>query len=304
MGGESVGSVQKLATVVIIGLVGFATLLIVYLADETFRQNSRAATQHELSIERGTELYITYCLQCHGPLGHGATANDGRIGAALNAERYLTDDPAIRQESEEWIRFRLANGAPAEQNDEDKVMPAFRDELNSEQIDDLVTLILSGSWDYVYNQSVMDTGQFVAEQTCAENPEDPVCENIEEAPPVYPTAPPTQQQTEGQQQAQEAPGGSATGGQQAAVTLEARDPYFWSVNELTVRPGDFIQVTNVGMAQHDFSVDEFRLNEDLPQGQPVMIQIPENAQPGQYEFYCGVPGHREGGMVGTLTVQG
>jgi uncharacterized cupredoxin-like copper-binding protein len=28
-----------------------------------------------------------------------------------------------------------------------------------------------------------------------------------------------------------------------------------------------------------------------------------NAPAGTYEYYCNVPGHREAGMVGTLTVQ-
>ena len=27
-----------------------------------------------------------------------------------------------------------------------------------------------------------------------------------------------------------------------------------------------------------------------------------NLKPGKYTFYCSVPGHRAGGMVGTLTV--
>jgi mono/diheme cytochrome c family protein/plastocyanin len=297
-----VGSVQKLATVVIIGLVGFATLLIIYLADESFRQDSRAATQHELAIERGTELYITYCLQCHGPAGNGATEQGEepqRIGADLNSERYLTDDPAVLQEAEDRIRLRLANGAPADAEDDRKLMPAFGDELNSEQVDDLVTMILSGSWDYVYNESVLTTGETVALETCAATPtpDEPFCENIEEAPPVYPTAPP-QETPEEEQQAQ------APTDAQAAATLDAQDPFAWSTNELTLRPGDTIQVTNVGMAQHDFSVDEFGLNENLPPGEPVMITIPADAQPGQYEFYCSVPGHAESGMVGTLTIQG
>ena len=290
------GSVQKLATVVIIGLVGFATLLIIYLADESFRQDGRAATQEHLAIERGTELYITYCLQCHGPAGLGAVAGDGRIGLPLNAERYQSDDPAEREASEEWIRFRLANGAPAEEADEDKRMPAFSDELNNEEVDDIVTMILSGSWDYVHNASVLATGEEVALATCAENPDDPICE--EEEPAVYPTAPP-QETPEEQQQAAQPPADA-----QVAVTLEAQDPFAWSVNELTVRPGDTIQVTNVGNAEHNFYVDELGIKQDLPNGEAVLITIPADAQPGQFEFYCDVPGHREAGMVGTITIQG
>lgn len=290
------GSVQKLATVVIIGLVGFATLLIIYLADESFRQDSRAATQEHLAIERGTELYITYCLQCHGPEGNGAAAQDGRIGGDINTEAYQSDDPAVRQEREDWMRFRLARGVDPEDPPDEKRMPAFEDELNSEQIDDLVTMVLSGSWDYVYNESVLATGEEVAAATCAENPEDPICE--EEEPAVYPTAPP-QETPEQQQQAAQPPADA-----QVAVTLEAQDPFAWSVNELTVRPGDTIQVTNVGAAEHNFYVDELGIEQDLPNGEAVLITIPADAQPGQFEFYCDVAGHREAGMVGTITIQG
>jgi uncharacterized cupredoxin-like copper-binding protein len=28
-----------------------------------------------------------------------------------------------------------------------------------------------------------------------------------------------------------------------------------------------------------------------------------NAEPGEYEFHCSVPGHKEAGMTGTLIVQ-
>jgi uncharacterized cupredoxin-like copper-binding protein len=31
------------------------------------------------------------------------------------------------------------------------------------------------------------------------------------------------------------------------------------------------------------------------------LKVPE--KPGAYEYVCTVPGHKEGGMVGTLTVQ-
>ncbi|MEA2142490.1 MAG: hypothetical protein QOI64_920, partial [Solirubrobacteraceae bacterium] len=32
-------------------------------------------------------------------------------------------------------------------------------------------------------------------------------------------------------------------------------------------------------------------------------QFSVTVKPGQYTFYCTVPGHREGGMVGKLTVK-
>jgi plastocyanin len=96
-------------------------------------------------------------------------------------------------------------------------------------------------------------------------------------------------------------GGQAGGGQ--PVQLEARDPFVWSPNQLNVTPGQTITATNVGVLEHAFAVDEWGIEEDLPQGQPVEIQVPQDAQAGQsFEFYCPVPGHREGGMVGTITV--
>ena len=88
----------------------------------------------------------------------------------------------------------------------------------------------------------------------------------------------------------------------AAVELEAIDPFNWSVTAIEVKPGDVIHVVNKGVLPHDFTVDELSIQEVLDSGAEANVVIPDNAEPGEYEFYCAQPGHREGGMVGTLTI--
>lgn len=303
------GSVQKLATVVIIGMVAFATLLVIYLANENNRQSAEAADQNKLSIERATTLYVTYCLQCHGPDGLGASAKDGRIGGILNDKgrtgngqppKYQTGDATQDQSGAAFATFRIENGFPSEPG-LTKVMPAFGDELNEQQIHDLVYMIGHVDWNYVYNESVLTTGKNVANATCQKDPKAAVCKDIANAPPVWPTAPPTP-----------APAGEAatpaatpsSGGAQSAVTLDANDPYNWSTKQLTVKPGDTITVVNKGILPHDFSVDELKIAQPLEAGKSYQITIPKDAKPGQYQFYCNVPGHKEAGMVGTLTIEG
>jgi len=88
-----------------------------------------------------------------------------------------------------------------------------------------------------------------------------------------------------------------------AVTIEAQDPFAWSTNELEAAPGQIIQATNVGFLEHNFTVDELGIAADLPPGEPVEITVPDDAAAGDsFEYYCSVPGHREGGMEGTLTI--
>ncbi len=347
------GAVQKLATVVIIGLVALATVLVVYLADEPNRRDGQAGTQDQLAIERGTELFIKYCLQCHGPAGLGAAGGEDppRVGGVLNqgpfAGRefqavYQSDDPAERTAADTFIHYRLQYGVPENPNEPVKAMPAFGSELNVEEINDLVYLIQNVDWDYVYNESLLHTGETVAQAECdatppsesaEENAEQ--CELVEDPEPVYPTVPVTPVPDEeavaaadDEAQTGEAAGGAtpaagatplaggatpmagatpvaggapANGAAASGQVLEALDPAEWSETELTLAPGDSIEVVNAGLGEHNFVVDELGIAQDLS-GEPVTITIPKDAQPGSYEFYCSVPGHKEQGMVGTLTI--
>jgi uncharacterized cupredoxin-like copper-binding protein len=92
----------------------------------------------------------------------------------------------------------------------------------------------------------------------------------------------------------------AAGG--SSVTLNAID-INWDPKELSF-PADtdiVVTVTNTGILQHDFVIDELSIHSDLLNGgESVDVKI--NAPAGTYTFYCSVPGHKEAGMVGTLTV--
>ncbi|CAN5764891.1 hypothetical protein BH20CHL3_BH20CHL3_08990 [soil metagenome] len=90
---------------------------------------------------------------------------------------------------------------------------------------------------------------------------------------------------------------------EASAPVEALDSLAFSPSEVTVSPGDTIQVINTGALEHDFVVDELDIAIDLPNGEMVEIEIPEDAAPGEYEFYCSIPGHAPAGMVGILIVE-
>ncbi len=73
--------------------------------------------------------------------------------------------------------------------------------------------------------------------------------------------------------------------------------------ELTI-PADtdvIVVLPNEGAAPHNFSIDDLDISVDQAPGETHEVII--NAPAGVYEFYCNVPGHREAGMVGTLTIE-
>ncbi len=310
------GAVQKLATVVMVGLVALATVLTVYIAREPDRRDSELTEQEEIAIERGTDLYIQYCLQCHGPagLGNAEVANEdpARLGPALNQDgagipvenrlaNFQSDNAADQELAENFLHYRIENGAPSDPR-LNQVMPAFGTELNVEELNDLVFMIMHGDWNYVYNQAVQQTGETAAQAECDANEgEGEYCDHIEEAPPLYPTVPPDEEDEDAADDGGEDAGEDSG----AAASVAAEDPAAWSTTEITVKPGDTIAVSGSGGLEHDFTVDELGIHELLPAGSTdtIMITIPEDAEPGEYEFYCSIPGHRESGMVGTLIIE-
>jgi plastocyanin len=101
---------------------------------------------------------------------------------------------------------------------------------------------------------------------------------------------------------------AADGGEEAsgggAVSVSAFEMGF-DPAELQVAPGDTITMTNDGVLEHDFSVDEWGgvLIGPFMGGESGEATVPEDAAVGDtFTFYCSIPGHREAGMEGTITI--
>lgn len=64
-------------------------------------------------------------------------------------------------------------------------------------------------------------------------------------------------------------------------------------------PATFV-VENKGQIVHDFTVDQLGIHFNIDAGRTVTKSY--KLEPGRYEFYCSVAGHKQLGMAGTLEV--
>lgn len=104
----------------------------------------------------------------------------------------------------------------------------------------------------------------------------------------------------------------STGAAGGAETLDVSSPadggLVFQPNGLTAQPGNVtITYDNPSPVPHSIAVATANGNV-LGEVQPFTagkqsVQL-SNLAPGEYTFYCTVPGHREAGMEGTLTVGG
>ena len=74
---------------------------------------------------------------------------------------------------------------------------------------------------------------------------------------------------------------------------------------ITVQAGRevVLYLRNAGQLTHNFSIDRANVNQNVAPGAEATVVFTAPADPGQFEFYCGVPGHRGAGMVGALVVE-
>ncbi len=284
------GAVQKLATAVIVGLVGLATLLVVYLADEPNRRAAEAQEQQHVAIERGIQTYISNCVVCHGPAGEGysepGAKGTGRVGMPLGGSTELglkatennqsEEDPIHFAERTALLTKTLNNGRG--------LMPAFGsgaeggELLNPEQIHELVLMIQHADWNEVYNATIEYDGGY----------------------PTFPPAPaPAAAAKPATTPAAGDAGASDTGASADTFVVTSLDIYF-DPKELTI-PADAevtLSLPNGGAAPHNFAIDALKISQDQAPGETYEVKL--TAPAGEYEYYCNVPGHKEAGMVGKL----
>ena len=103
-------------------------------------------------------------------------------------------------------------------------------------------------------------------------------------------------------------GGAAAGGQTIAVSSPEDGALVFDPNGLEAKPGSLtIDYDNPSQVPHSIAVATANgnvLGETQPGTEGVQkLEIPD-ITPGKFVFYCTVPGHREAGMEGNLTVTG
>ena len=98
----------------------------------------------------------------------------------------------------------------------------------------------------------------------------------------------------------DASGGDAPAGD--AIEVHALDSLQFDPDALEAPAGDVtFRLVNDGSLPHSFVIEDRESDLKLSVGSSDEGSI--SLEAGEYTFYCDVPGHRGGGMEGTLTVE-
>jgi plastocyanin len=100
-----------------------------------------------------------------------------------------------------------------------------------------------------------------------------------------------------------AEGGGVASAPTITGVVTAQDTTFVETG-LAMKNGDVLGLflINKDAIGHAFDIDSLDIHAQLPPNSTTAVAIKPTAA-GGLEFYCSVPGHREAGMVGTITVE-
>jgi plastocyanin len=94
------------------------------------------------------------------------------------------------------------------------------------------------------------------------------------------------------------------GGGHITLTADPNGELAFDQTELTAAAGEVtIELVNESTVPHNVEVEGNGVEEVSDTITESTTELTLTLEPGEYEFYCAVPGHREAGMEGTLTVE-
>ncbi len=98
-------------------------------------------------------------------------------------------------------------------------------------------------------------------------------------------------------------GGGETAVSANNINLSAQKMRFGQ-EEIRLKVGETVTFTldNNDYYAHSFDTDDFDVHAAMPANSQVTATFTAT-EPGTFDFYCGVPGHMEAGMVGTIIVE-
>jgi plastocyanin len=115
-----------------------------------------------------------------------------------------------------------------------------------------------------------------------------------------------EEEEEGQaEEAGERQGGGEGGGRVLALSADPGGDLSFDTETLEARAGNVtLEMQNPSSVPHNVSIEGRGVDEEgRTVGEGGTSTVTAELQPGEYDFYCSVAGHRQGGMVGTLTVR-
>jgi plastocyanin len=94
-------------------------------------------------------------------------------------------------------------------------------------------------------------------------------------------------------------------GEEIALSAEPTGDLAFNVTELQAEAGAVtLAMDNPSPIEHNVSIDGGGVDEEGETvGEGETSTVTAELDRGEYSFYCSVPGHREGGMEGTLVVE-
>jgi uncharacterized cupredoxin-like copper-binding protein len=99
-----------------------------------------------------------------------------------------------------------------------------------------------------------------------------------------------------------AAGGGEPAGSGGGVAVEVVDLAFQpDTFEIPANTATTVTLHNSGALPHNFSIPSQNISVDINPGETQTVDLTLPA--GEYDFDCNVPGHKEAGMVGKITVK-